>query len=288
VGRKRGVRFDDTPASRVAVVVALALTASGCFTRSIAEKMGVSGWFRCDAPAATYGARFSPVDLTDPRAACPAVAAVDRPIIVLVHGVGGDGPEMEQAVQKLAAWHPAGIFMVRWVPYDERDAIVARIAAGVSRLAQCWPQQPIVVVAHSAGGVVTSRAAAQMKAGDVPIDVLTVASPLAGTVRRAGNADGAQEAAMMLDLGSRIASYPVAAPAVHVVHLRTHAPADHVMQAAGDLVPNDPKIGVPGAPQVDLPDTLGHSEALDFVVEALIAGRAQAWLSPGAAATPVR
>ncbi|MBK7865155.1 MAG: hypothetical protein IPJ65_42475 [Archangiaceae bacterium] len=264
---------------RLICISLAALLASGCFTRTIAEKMGVSGWFRCDGEGKTYKSRFTGLDLLSPGLACPSVRDTDKPIVVLVHGVGGDGPEMEEVVPKLAAWGPAALYMLRWVPYDDRDAISARIAKGVSRLAECAPDRQIVVIAHSAGGVVTSLAAAQIVAGPTLIHVLTVASPLAGTVRRAGNPDGSQEATMMLDLGTRIAGYPPAAANVHVAHLRTHAPADHIMVPSGDLLPNDPKIGVPNGEQLELPGELSHSGALGYVVDELIAGRAAGWLN---------
>lgn len=270
----------SSPASAI-VVVALALVASGCFTRRIAERMGVSGWFRCDLPGETYKKRFEGVKLLDGEAPCPAVGEdTSKPIVVLVHGIGGDGPEMEQVVPLVADWRPPAAFMLRWVPYDDRDEVAVRLAAGISRLAACAPQHHLLVIAHSAGGVITSQAASRVVLGDrAPIDVWTVASPLAGTVRRAGNADGKAEATLMLDLGSRITQYPAAAPGVNVKHLRTSAPADHIMVPSGDLLPNDPKVGVPGAPQLDLPADLTHEGALTYVVKQLVAGEASQWLS---------
>ena len=262
------------------VVVAFALVVSGCFTRRIAEKMGVSGWFRADVPGETYRSHFAPLPLNDAATQCPGLPAdPEKPLIVLVHGIGGDGPEMEESLPLLLSWAPPAVYMFRWVPWDDRDEVAERMARGLSRLAACTSAR-ILVLAHSAGGVVSSHAASRVKleAGRT-IDLLTVASPLAGTVRRAGNEDGRAEATLMLDLGSRITGYPEAAPGMHVVHLRTQAPADHIMVPSGDLIPNDPSVGVPGAPQLDLPAELGHLEAMVYVVKELIAGRADAWLT---------
>ena len=226
--------------------------------------------------------------LADSQADCeqalgPVGSDPSRPIVVLVHGVGGDGPEMEDVVPRFDDSRPRALFMLRWVPYDERDAIASRLAAGISRIAACVPDSRgrIIVIAHSAGGVLTGFAAGRLRlpAGEQPwVHLITVASPLAGTVRRTGNADGSQEAVFMLDLGTRILAYPAAARGVHVVHLRTHAPADPIMQNSGDLFPNDVHIGVPGAAQVELPGELGHSDALVFVAREMVAGRGSEWL----------
>jgi len=110
------------------------------------------------------------------------------------------------------------------------------------------------------------------------VTVLTVASPLAGTVSRSGNAGGAEEATVMLDLGSAIAAYPEAARGVRVLHLRTQYPADSVMKPSLGRTPNDPSIGVPGARQVNLPDTLNHMTALHYVAERVADGTWVQWL----------
>jgi hypothetical protein len=268
----------STPASATfrLSVVAFALVASGCFTRTIAERMGVSGWFRADRPSDSYKGRFEKFQVDG---ACPAVRDdTSKPIVVLVHGVGGDGPEMEQVLPPLAEWQPPAIFMLRWVPWDDRDLVRDRLAAGISRIADCAREHRVLVIAHSAGGVITSHAASKIVVSDrAPVELWTVASPLAGTVRRAGNPDGKAEATLMLDLGSRITQYPEAAPGVTVKHLRTQAPADHIMEPSGDLMPNDPKIGVPGAPQYDLPAQLTHEGALVYVVQQLTSGADAPW-----------
>ncbi|MBL8951404.1 MAG: hypothetical protein JNK82_11535, partial [Myxococcaceae bacterium] len=196
--------------SVVVVWVAFTLAASGCFTRRIAEKMGVSGWFRADAQGDTYRSHFVPEALNEVAAGCmPLDPDGAKPVVVLVHGIGGDGPEMEAALPLLLEWRPPAVYMFRWVPWDDRDEVAERLAAGLSHLAACEAGRKIVVIAHSAGGVVSSHAASRVKLAEgSSMDLFTVASPLAGTVRRAGNADGSAEATLMLDLGSRIRGYP--------------------------------------------------------------------------------
>ena len=266
--------LQPTPRSQgtlLVAVVAVALAVSGCFTRTIAERKGLSGWFQASTE------RFAPAGFDYPG--CPVLSGdASKPIVVLVHGIGGEGPEMASSVPLLRGWD---VFMLRWVPYDDRDSVSQRLADGLTRLSACAPERRLLMVAHSAGGVVASHAASRVKlVGSATLDVWTVASPLAGTVRRAGNADGRAEAVLFLDLGSRITQYPVAARGVSVKHLRTSAPADHIMAPSGDLLPNDPTIGVPGAPQLDLPGGLSHGDALVWVVGQLSRGEAGLWLTP--------
>ncbi|MBL8958195.1 MAG: hypothetical protein JNK82_45905 [Myxococcaceae bacterium] len=246
---------------------------SGCFTRSIADHVGRRGWFQANEE------RFRSAGFDYPG--CPLLPGDStKPVVVLVHGIGGEGPEMAASVPLLREWD---VFMFRWVPYEDRDEAAQRLADGVTRLSACAPERQLLVLAHSAGGVVASHAASRVKLSpEAKLDVWTVASPLAGTVRRAGNADGRAEAVLMLDLGSRISRYPIAARGVSVKHLRTSAAADDIMQPTGDLVPNDVKVGVPGAPQLDLPDNLTHGGALVWVVGQLVRGDAEVWLTPAA------
>jgi hypothetical protein len=63
---------------------------------------------------------------------------------------------------------------------------------------------------------------------------------------------------------------------VRVVHLRTQAPADVSMMGLPAHPPNDPSVGVPGAPQINLPAKLNHDGALIYVIRALMDGRLMA------------
>ena len=53
---------------------------------------------------------------------------------------------------------PAAILLYRWVPWHELDYTSGRYAGGISRLLECVPSADgrLIVVAHSAGGVVVS------------------------------------------------------------------------------------------------------------------------------------
>jgi len=253
--------------------------------------MGVSGWFRADLEPSrpdAYKERFEPLPLADAAFACekltPLVRDPSSPILVMVHGVGGDAEETEESLPLLMAGPHASIFLFRWVSYDSRDAVAARLAAGISKLSHCVPSSEgrLLILAHSAGGVLSSFAASRIQlpaaTTKVPwLTILTVASPLSGTMARAVRPDGAEESALLLDFGTAISTYPAAAPGVRVVHLRSQAPADSVMTPYKGHVPNNPKVGVPGAPQLDLPDHLSHNGALVYVAGEIAADRWKGW-----------
>lgn len=264
------------------LVPLLLLTSCARFSPvTIARQFGTIGWFHLE------GAKtWRPVDK---KAECTwltsRVPAGD--VIVLVPGVKGDGAELDAMLPALQKIEPAAVFMYRWVPWDDRDSISGGFAGGFSHLLHCLPLNDgrVIVVAHSAGGIVVSTAATLVnvpkreRTGPAAY-LMTVASPLAGMEDRARNEDGRAEARFMLDFGTRIMSYPIAPTAIAAVHLRTHYPADTVMKPTRLHERNDPKIGIPGARQIDLPDTLTHDGSLIYVAEKIGDGTWRDWF-PG-------
>lgn len=268
------------------LLAALALALAGCkHPVAIAQERGSSGWLQVDAPlqppSAKYDDRFHIVALDAPGVDCAALhLGAEGPVVVMVHGLKGDGVEFEETLPIIAASKPAGMFMLRWVAFDKLEPISKRFARGLSQLAACRPEGEILVLAHSAGGVVISTGASLVTlpetARDGAVKMLTVASPLAGTMNRA-RTEGRNESRFMLDLGTRFRRYPEAARGVRAVHLRTSFPADKVMEPQGEFVPNDRAVGLPGAPQVDLPAELGHVESLSWVARKIGDGSWREW-----------
>ncbi len=262
---------------------------AGCATAPVrlAEGLSLSGWFEVDARAAErpYAARFFPATLqrTEGCEGLPPPEG-EGPVLVLVPGVHGDGPEWEGLIPRLSMLAPASVYMFRWVPYDARDALVERLAEGLTRLARCSPEREVIVLAHSAGGVLASYAAGRLalplRTGERPrLVVLTVASPLAGTqLFSSPLAEGRAQPSFFFDLGAEIFRYPPSGPGVEVYHLRTQYPADRVMRRTplGGL-PNDRSVKVPGARQIDLPPSIGHVEALGYVAQRLVDGTWSSW-----------
>ncbi len=256
----------------------------GCASFSpvtIARQMGTIGWFQADA-----NLKWKHVDRGRGCNGLDQQGPTDE-ILVIVPGFKGDGPEISAVVPVLASAKPGSIFLFRYVPWQSRDEISREFAIGASHLLRCLPSPhgPVVVLAHSAGGMVVSHAAhlLSMPRTDQPgpaLYLMTVASPLAGMTGREPNADGSEEVRFMLDFGTRIQGYPVAPTSVAAVHLRTQYPGDQVMKPTKGVSPNDPHIGIPGARQVDLPADLTHDSALAYVAAKIADGSWRAWFTP--------
>ncbi|MBL8954159.1 MAG: hypothetical protein JNK82_25505, partial [Myxococcaceae bacterium] len=145
-----------------------------------------------------------------------------------------------------------------------------------NQLAACSGEAPILVLAHSAGGVLVSFAADRLEvdvepgAGAPRVTVVTVASPLAGVDRASHRAAWFTDKPFAIELGGRLAQYPAPLPGVHFVHVRTHPSGDAVMQPTPTgHRPDDPRAVVPGAVELALPPDVGHDEALLRVAERL-------------------
>lgn len=257
------------------------LLLTGCASFSpvtIARQLGTVGWFQAGPDQ-----KWRPVGHD---ASCEALASKVREgqVIVFVHGVKGDGEEIRGLLPVIEKANPSAVFLYRWVAWDERDAIARGFAVGISHLLEClpWIDGKLLVVAHSAGGIVVSFGATRIAVPDRPrkgpaLYVMTVASPLAGMHARPPNSDGRAEAKFMLDFDTGITGYPVAPLAMAAAHLRTQYPGDSVMKPSGTHLPNDPSVGIPGAKQFDLPADLTHDSALDYVAGKIVDGTWRAW-----------
>jgi pimeloyl-ACP methyl ester carboxylesterase len=263
------------------LILAGALASLGC-----ARPLVFSGWAQIDRPgggggvAARYHDRFSHHPFSATHPGCGALAVEPQgPVLVLVPGLRGDGQEFREALPLLAASRPGGLFMFRFGPFEKLERMADDLALGLSRLLACRPAQEVVVLAHSAGGVLISTAVSRVQLPDDSprgaLKVLTVAAPLAGMIGRVNTAQGSPN--FFLDLGRRFLSYPSAPAAVRAVHLRTSFPADPVMKPNGDFFPNDLEVGIPDARQINLPAQLGHDEALLHVALKLADGSWRDW-----------
>ncbi|MBK7864701.1 MAG: hypothetical protein IPJ65_40095 [Archangiaceae bacterium] len=255
------------------------VVAAAYLARQASEGSGAFGWFRVTPGGLErVGAQLD-------GAACRALVGEDRggPVYVLVHGAGGDGLEVTRARELLLPARHDALLLFRWVPWELRDTLVANLASGLSQVARCAPGRGMVL-SHSAGGVLASLAAGRVQAPPgAPgpwLTVATIAAPLAGEVagpRRSSE----EELLVMLDFGAA-QRYPRPAPGVRVLHLRTQLPGDPMMKPVLGHLPNDVRVGVPGARQVDLPPSLNHNGALVYVARRLADGSFEGWLDePG-------
>ena len=271
------------------------LSLSGCFHRmSSADRIERHGWHRLHPipEDGAYDDHFERIAFRIDDIACDALTKdlgdEDKPIVVLLHGAGGEGVEMKKAVPLLVDSQLAATYVLRWSPWDRRETLVNQLAGGISRIGQCIPDSAgrLVVIAHSAGGVLAALAAGKVvPPKNAPRDwvtIVTVAAPLSGHIR---GDDRGPEPAFMFDLANT-PEYPHPAPGVRVLHLRTSVTGDAQMTPIIGHSPNDVRVGVPGAPQIDLPENLTHAGALIYVSRLIADGSFRAWLEPRQDAEP--
>jgi hypothetical protein len=258
-----------------AFFVAAPLLLTGCATAlDHRTESPLQGWHLVEPGPGNYRLRTQP--LRGP--ACTAGSAATA--WVLVPGIGGEPSTWSDTVARLEATQTGPVSLFRWSPWEPTDRLAERFAAGVFEWHACLPPQTAIrVLAHSAGGVVVSRAAPRLAALGREISIYTVASPLAGKDKAGPRAEKLKLESIATDLGKRL-TYPQEAPGIEVVHLHTSALSDPVMRpSVRGHRPNDPHVGVPGASHVALPDSLGHVEAFDWFVERLVGegGDALVW-----------
>ncbi len=221
-----------------------------------------------------FARQLSPLIVTK-DAPCPYLAGeqAGRPVYIFVHGIRGAGVEWWPVIPTLAANHPDAMYLFGWNPTQQRVEIIEALVTGINRIAACHPNGPTVVLAHSAGGMVAAYAVSRLAVESGPgVDVFTVASPLSGAGLHNKAEDEEGENRFMKDLGATKTGFPAAAANVRVTHLRTQYPADQTMEPKfKQHAPNEVGVGVEGATQIDLPDTLTHDGSLLFVARQWVA-----------------
>jgi len=171
--------------------------------------------------------------------------------------------------------------MYRWNAFEEREILVQNITTAMEHVARCFAGSghAIIVLAHSAGGILASYASGRVRVPEgvaLPdIFILTVASPLSLVPIRPG---GPKEE-YLRDLATSLPPYPTPARGIAVIHLRTSYPADHHMKPLSEGgLPNDPNIGVGGAAQISIPPELSHDASILYATKHIVSGEWTQWL----------
>lgn len=223
------------------------------------------GWWRVDVAP-------TPVALAGEE--CPRLEG-QGPAVVLVHGIGGDTQNTDEVKAVLNELQPAVMLAYRWGAMEDTRTLVERFSKGLEAVSRCVPAgRQVVVVAHSAGGVLAALATEQLvlakSSRERDVVMLTVASPLAGHGYSSWRTDLITNKPFVMTLGGHL-TYAPAPAGVKVFHLRTHAASDHVMRPTPRWHwPDDPTAVVPGAVEHALPVQVGHDEALLWAARALV------------------
>ncbi|MBL8952076.1 MAG: hypothetical protein JNK82_14930 [Myxococcaceae bacterium] len=233
---------------------------------------GHRGWFALpDARSRDAAPERTAVALEE-RGSCPGLSG-SGPVVVLVHGIGGETQNVRDVRAVLERLEPAALLSFHWSAVEETRALVTRFAGGLSHLARCaGDSRPIVVLAHSAGGVLSAMAVSELTTAEAAHDIVlvTVASPLGGAGFASWRLNLLPAKPFVLTLGGRFEGYPAPAPGVRVVHVRTHPASDAAMrQIRSGHFPDDPRAVVPGSREHALPVHVDHDDALLWAARAL-------------------
>jgi pimeloyl-ACP methyl ester carboxylesterase len=209
-----------------------------------------------------------------------------RQLTVTVHGIGGAGEEWEPALAPLAAGNTP-LYMYRWLPTGSREGIAHALADGLNRIQECLRGNSarLLVIGHSAGGVLAATAASMLKP-DSPdiadrIAIVTVAAPLGGMALKETTGRGWKS--FIEELGTDLHSYAAAAPGVRVLHVRTHPRADQYAFNSSPVGHDEgwSPPGVPGARAIDLDETVEHSASVAWAAKALQKDTWKLWAPVG-------
>jgi len=210
------------------------------------------------------------------RPAAPRCRPGTRTLYVLVPGVLGWGWEWDQAVAGLRAAPGVEWVVYWWEPWQSLRRAGNHLRGLVASAIGMAPPslREVVVVAHSAGGMVAARSIDGLAVPEGKrVTVVTIGAPLAGMSALPGDPDPVSAPAMTAVIG-RFLWYPDPPPRVSVVEYVTHWPSDPVMQPHAGHQPAAPRVGPRGARRIEVDPKEDHNHLVSRVVLDLLRDRA--------------
>lgn len=201
----------------------------------------------------------------------PRVRAGAKRLFVIVPGALGYGWEWDGAAKALGeARVPWFVFW--WQPWKSlglgaaqlHDVLAAQIAYAPRSL------EEIVVIAHSAGGVLAAHAVGELKVPEpLRVRVVTIGAPFAGmsVVPAVGDGEPLGSPAMFATSGV-LSRYPKLPPRVEVVTYVTSGTSDPVMKRRFGHDPAPLGVGPRAAQRIEVDAKEDHNHLVSRVVEA--------------------
>lgn len=219
---------------------------------------------------------------------CPTCAVVDaeRPrlpvlkpgterLFVLVPGLLGYGWEWDKPVARLRATPGVDFVVFWWEPWGSVDRAARALDEVLTRALVSAPPsvREIVVVAHSAGGVVAAHAVGRMPSPARKLTLVTIGAPFAGMHICPWSEVDVIHAPLMLGVAAVYQRYPPPPAGVEVIEYITKWPADPVMQPHWGTAPSQADVGPTGARRIEVDPKLDHNLVLDRVMTDLLTRR---------------
>jgi len=224
--------------------------------------------------------------ITHVQKQCPTCAVVDgertrlpplKPgterLFVLVPGLLGYGWEWDAPVARLRATPKVDFVVFWWEPWGSVDRAARQLDDVLWRAMVSAPPsvREIVVVAHSAGGLVAAHAIGRLPSPPRKLTLVTIGAPFAGMHICPWSEVDVLHAPLMLSVAAVYHRYPPPPPGVDVIEYVTAWPADPVMQPHWGTTPSQAGVGPPGARRIEVDPKLDHNDVIARVMDDLLA-----------------
>ena len=219
---------------------------------------------------------------------CPTCAVVDverqrlptlKPgterLFVIVPGLLGYGWEWDAPVARLRATPGVDFVVFWWEPWGSVDRAARQLDAVLTRaLADAPPSvREIVVVAHSAGGLIAAHAIGRLPPPARKVTLVTIGAPFAGMHICPWSEVDIIHAPLMLGVAAVYHKYPPPPPGVDVIEYITKYPADPVMHPHWGTTPSRSDVGPAGARRIEVDPKLDHNDVVERVMNDLLTGK---------------
>lgn len=211
------------------------------------------------------------LDAEHPR--LPALKPGTKRLFVLVPGLLGYGWEWNEPVARLRATPHTDFVVFWWQPWGSVLRAARELDAVLERALRSAPPsvREIVVVAHSAGGLVAAHALGMLAPPARKLTLVTVGAPFAGMHICPWSEVDVLHAPLMLSVAAKYHDYPPPPPGVDVIEYVTSYPADPVMHPYWGRSAAPPDIGPAGARRIEVDPKLDHNHVLDLVIREILA-----------------
>jgi hypothetical protein len=239
----------------------------------------------CNSGCITHVAKQCPdCPYADGISQAPRLRPNLQRLFILVPGALGYGWEWDAAVAALRKQH-ADFVVFWWDPWSSLRQGANHLRSVVQTALWVAPSlREVVLVAHSAGGIVAAHGLAGVA---IPpgcrIQLVTIGTPFAGMgaapvgdpqVQARSDYDDPLGSPAVFAVGGHLHHYPALPPGVSVVEYTTTWPPDPVMEPRYGWNPAPPEVGPAGARRVAVDPKLDHNFVVARVVEELLSARA--------------
>lgn len=194
-------------------------------------------------------------------------------LFVLVPGLLGYGWEWDGPVARLRAAPRVDFVVFWWEPWGSVDRAARELAAVLTEAQATAPPsvREIVVVAHSAAGLVAAQAVARLAPPSRKLTLVTIGAPFAGMHICPWSEVDVIHAPLMLGIAAVYHKYPPPPPGVDIIEYVTSYPSDPVMRPYWGKSAAPPEVGPPGARRIPVDPKLDHNFVVDRVMTELLA-----------------